>query len=113
MAKGLEIKPGATLRVPGTLTDDSGVAVDLTGYTLSSQVRTRGTAELVATATVTPDADQTTNPGVFEVHVAAAVTATWSPGVDLAMDIRIVQPDSDVDLTETVLVSVLRAETQA
>lgn len=113
MSRGLTIKAGATLRVPGALTDDSGVAVDITGYTLTSQVRTRGTAELVATATVTPDPDQTTNPGLFEVLVEDSVTATWSPGVDLAMDIRIVQPDSDVALTETVLVTVLRAETQA
>jgi hypothetical protein len=111
--KGLQIKPGATLRLPGTLTDDDGVAVDLTGYTLSSQVRTRGTAELVATATVTPDADQTTNPGRFVVRVEASATEDWSPGVDLALDIRIEEPGSDVDITETVLVTVLRAETRA
>lgn len=110
--QGLQVKMGATLRVPGTLTDDDGAAVDLTGYALSSQVRTRGTAQLVATATVTAHPDQSTHRGEFELLVPAATTATWAPAVDLALDVRIVAPGGDVAITETVPVTVLRAETR-
>lgn len=65
-----------------------GAPLDLTGYTLAAQVRTAAKGTLVCAMTVTKDADQGANPGVFTLLVAAADTAEWTPGVRLAFDVQ-------------------------
>jgi hypothetical protein len=60
----------------------SGTAVDLTGYTVSSQAKRGGTSNAF---TVTL-ADQTTDPGEFTL---SADTTTWTAG-DWRVDVRFV-----------------------
>lgn len=80
----LEMKRGATFSA-GILYADSGVDVDLTGYTITSQVRQFGT--LIQTMTVVIS-NQTTNTGEFTVSATATQTADWPVGT-LAWDIRL------------------------
>lgn len=56
-----------------TWTDEDGTAVDLTGAVLSGRIRNTATGVVTAIdGTLTPDADQATNPGVF----------TWAYGTN-------------------------------
>ena len=72
----ITVKRGDTLSVAGVATQDSGVALNLTGYTVRSQVRSSAGA-LVAALTVT-----VTNAalGTFALGATAAATATWLAG---------------------------------
>lgn len=78
---------------PATLKDQAGAAIDLTGYTFLAQARTRASAGVAFTLTVTvTDAAN----GVVTVTVDAATTADIGPGTyvwdlqwtDAAGDIR-------------------------
>lgn len=102
-------KRGATLSWAGALADDAGVAVDLTGYTLTAQVRD-ASRSLITEATVTL-ADQITSPGVFSVVVGASDTAAW-PLATLLTDVRVVSPSGHVDYTETIRIDVKERQTE-
>ena len=79
-----------------------GVGVDLTGYTLSCAIVTDAGNAAVSTATCTPDADQTTNPGVFVCEVAD--TSAWVPGTRLAFFVRFTSPGGIRKSSPTVLI---------
>jgi len=73
------VKRGDSLLLNCTRTD-AGTAVDLTGYTVSSQLRHPTTDELAATLTVTLS-NQGTNPGEFVLSALPATTADLALGV--------------------------------
>lgn len=105
-----EHKRGATL----SLTVDyavSSVGQNLTGYTVTSQVRKGNSAQtLLATLTVTL-ANQGTNPGRVTLSCADSVTATWAPG-DYKCDVRYASGAGAVAITETFDFRVLENVTQ-
>lgn len=105
----LKHKRGATLSYGGAITDDAGDAVDLTGYTVTSEVRSAD-RELVSTADITL-ADQGTSPGVFTVEVSAADTADWTAGARLLFDVRVQSASARVDYTETIAIDVVERQT--
>jgi hypothetical protein len=107
----VEHKRGATLSYSAAVTDETtGAAVDLTGYTVTAQLRSRVGLTLVATATVTL-ADQGTSPGVFSVTVDAATPATWTAGDVLVTDVRLVEPGGAVRATQTIAIAVVERVT--
>lgn len=110
MATSMQHKRGDTLEIACTETA-AGVPVDLTGYTVAAQVRTRAGDELVDTATVTL-ADQGTSPGEFTVTVAAARTALWEPGRELDLDIQYTAPGGTVWSSGTISITVVRDVTR-
>lgn len=100
-------KRGATLSYSGAITDDAGDAVDLTGYTLTSEVRSAD-RELVSTATITV---ATPSSGLFTVEVSATDTAGWTAGARLLFDVRVQSASARVDYTETIAIDVVERQT--
>lgn len=98
-------KRGDTFDFDGTYTEDDGTPINLTGITVSSQVRTPA-GVLVSTAVVTK-ANQTTNPGEYSGVIAN--TAAW-PVQKLEWDVQYV--GGPTDSTETVYLQVQRDVTQ-
>ncbi|MFN4328289.1 MAG: hypothetical protein ACK4FF_05380 [Limnobacter sp.] len=102
-------KRGDTFEVQATYSDSSdGSPINLTGYTIASQIRHPGGA-LVATLAVTiPDQSVPANLGKFTMRVNN--TASW-PVTDLLWDIQY-SFDNSVISTETVVVRVQPDVTQ-
>lgn len=103
------IKRGSTLQYDATATE-SGVPVNLTGWTINSQVRTRS-GELVGQVTATV-LDQATSPGQYRLR---ADTTSWQLGLQL-WDIAYSYSDgaggSIITHTETVRLLVEPAATE-
>ena len=89
----ISIKPGENLYLPCTFRDDNGTPINLTGYTITSQVRVVSSKALLASTVVTIR-NQTTEPGKFDVEHAD--TSAWEVNTDLAIDIKIQDPDGRV-----------------
>ena len=102
-------KRGATFIGSGVYKNAQSLPVDLTGRTVTSQVRTRG-GKLVGNLAVTLG-NQTLSPGSFVCRAESAATGTWPLGT-LLWDIRITGPEGTT-ITETVEVEVLREATEA
>jgi hypothetical protein len=102
-------KRGATLSYAGLVADSSDVPIDLTGYTVTCELRD-ASLTLASAATVTM-LDQVTDPGRFTITVPAASTETWTAGRALRMDVRIESP-SRVDYTDTWLIDVVERITE-
>lgn len=109
----IRIKAGETIRRTGTVATDEGVAVDLSTYTITAQIRTRTRAglELVGSAACTIDPDQVANRGRFSFVVPASTTDDWTPGVELMMDLRFVVTGGDTTYTKTIAIDVLQPVT--
>lgn len=101
----IPIKQGATFRLSGTATQDSGAAFDLTGATLSAKLRDAGDA-VVETLTV---ALVSAASGTFTV--SSAGTAGWPVGL-LRGDIKIVLAGGDISFTDTFTVRVEKPVTR-
>lgn len=98
-----DFKTGDTYILTCTYAVD-GNAVDLTSYTIRSQIRTRRNV-LLSDLTITKDPDQVTNIGNFVVSATAAETANWVEGyheVDIELAVGGV-----VKSTETIIQRVL------
>lgn len=97
----IRVKQGDTIRWAGTWRA-GGALVNLTGYTLESEMRAASGGALAATLTCTLG-NQGTNPGTFTMHYAD--TSAIAVG-DYVVDIRVTEPDADSYATEswTVLV---------
>lgn len=98
---------GDTFSIPMTLTDpeNNGSPVDLTGWTIASQVRY--SKRLIDTLTVTiTDAAQ----GEFVISMDEADTATW-PARKLKCDIQFDRPEGRVS-SQTFIVDVSEDQTQ-
>lgn len=104
-----DLKVGATLSFSGIARDSSGVAIDLTGYTLTSQARDTG-GTLAGTATITVS-DQGTDPGEFTLTVPATTTDDWTAGTTVLFDLRLASGGGIVDYTETIAIRVLPRQT--
>lgn len=99
------LKQGATFRLSGTATQDSGAVFDLTGATLSAKLRDAGDA-LVETLTATV---VSASGGTFTL--TAASTTAWPPGL-LRGDIKIVASGGSITFSETFTVRVERPVTR-
>lgn len=95
-------KRGDTFILSGTSKYD-GVAVDLTGYVVTSQIRqTDSTLVDDLTCTVTNAAS-----GAYEIEATATQTALW-PIATLYFDVQFTSPDGVVISTDTVAVKVAK-----
>jgi hypothetical protein len=96
------IKAGDDLVLSKTWLDAEGEPLDLTGYTMTGKLRRKGdtSTNVVATLDVTPDADQTTNPGVYAIELDDAETADL-PIAILEYDIRAESAGGVVSTSET------------
>lgn len=99
------LKQGATFRLSGTATQDSGAAFDLTGATLSAKLRDAADA-LVATLTVA-----LVSAGAGTFTVSAASTDAWPVGL-LRGDILIVLAGGEKTFTQTFHVRVEKPVTR-
>lgn len=102
----IDIKNGDTLRLACVAQDDAGNPVDLTGWTVTAQVRDAKYNALVASLSITVDAPQE---GAFTIE---GDTANWPVG-DLSFDIRYLDSLGRVAHTETIALNVQRAITEA
>lgn len=104
----LEIKRGDSLALDcQALADDGVTPIDITGWTLRSQIRNARDgllAELSVTLTTPAE-------GRYSLTAALGATATWSPG-SAEMDIEYEDPAGLVQSTETVPVLILRDVTR-
>jgi hypothetical protein len=74
-----KFKSGDTLQISG-LYKVAGVATNLTGYTVRSQIKKGGS--LIATFNVViPNQNQLSNVGMFSMTIPAADTAHWTAGM--------------------------------
>lgn len=96
------VKPGDDIRWTGQITQDG--VTDFTGYTLSSQIRSRSE---VNGAMTDLRADATVNwldeaAGLFEYVIDRTVTAAWPTNATLYLDIRIIDAAGKWLRTETI-----------
>lgn len=107
----ISIKRGDTFAIETQWLTDS-VGVDLTGYTVRSQVRKSDPSQtIVETMTCTIDPDQATNPGVVMIAASATQTALW-PALTLAWDIEYTSAGGIVLSSETIEIVVVRDVTR-
>lgn len=95
-------KRGDTFELSATL-ENSGNAVDITNFTITSQVRDVEDALLQAlTVTITDAAT-----GAFTVSATPAQTETWAVKT-YDCDIEFVEADGEVNSTETFQINVIK-----
>lgn len=99
MTNTIHVKRGDTFACEIQCLDFDDNPVDLTGYSMSSQVRHKTTDAVIATIIVTPDPDQATNTGWCTL-TTADLTGSWPLGV-FDFDIEAVDPDGHADSTLT------------
>lgn len=93
-------KRGDTFSLSSSV-ENEGVAVDITGWTIESQVR-QSDDTLVQALTVTiTDAVN----GLFTISATALQTESW-PIASLLCDIEFTEPSGEVNSTETFTISV-------
>ena len=76
-------------------TSGAEVGVDLTGATLAGQIKALDSATVVATFTVTADADQVTYPGKMSVVLPAAQSELLTVP-NMRWDLEVTWPDTSV-----------------
>jgi hypothetical protein len=91
------LKPGESL-VVDAIASDGPAPIDLTGYSIRSQVRDMND-QLMMNVLVLIDPDQATNPGHHTLDFEKAVTASWAEG-ELVCNVRY-EKDGNVFSTET------------
>lgn len=102
----ITIKRGDTLLVSATVRNKDRSAVNLTGYTVASEIRNEaGTLLAALTATIT---SPTT--GVYTLSASPGATATWPAGSYFA-DVKYTSGGGQVTHTATFPVRVLPAVT--
>ncbi len=110
LVNAITIKRGTTWRWTGTIRDDTGVPVNLTGWSVASKLRAPS-GTLLATFACTVDVDQGANPGKLQIYASAAATSTWPLGSAL-WDVAVTDAGGDVDISRTVNVRVEEAVTR-
>lgn len=105
MTTQVSIKQGCTIQGDLAFTADDDTPIDLTGCTVTAQVRD-ATGQWVA------DLPVTLQPvlGIGVVHIAS--TAAWPLGV-LRCDVRVTTPLGDTVQTETFALHLMRSVTHA
>lgn len=104
-APSFSLKAGATLRIAGVATQDSGAAHDLTGATLTAKLRDAG-GTVVDTLAVTLVSAAA---GTFTIE--ADDTSDWPAGL-LRGDLRIALAGGDVVFSEDFTIRVTRPVTR-
>ena len=95
-------KRGDTFELSATL-ENSGNPVDITNFTITSQVRDVADALLQALTVTVTDA----NAGAFTVSATPAQTETWSVKTYVC-DIEFVEVGGEVNSTETFQINVIK-----
>lgn len=95
-------KRGDTFELSATV-ENLGVAVDITGWTITSQARDEADLILQTFAVTKTDAAS----GAFTVSATSTQTEAWGLG-NYQMDIEFVEAGGEVNSTETFTLSVLR-----
>lgn len=101
-------KRGDTLAWGCAYTDDAGQPINLTGYSIASQIRHPNGTE-IATLEVTIDDPRTQ--GTFLLGASEATTAGWLPGL-YRCDVQFTSPGGEVYSTDTFNVRVVADVTQ-
>lgn len=101
----LQAKRGDTFTITGTRTDSAGDPVDLTGTTITAQMRRYDTVINLTCDTLNAAG------GTFTLSADEAVTALWSLG-QYEVDVQFVE-GLDTISTETFLVTILKDITLA
>lgn len=88
MSDSFDFKRGDRLVMDYFESDASGAAIDLTGYTITGEIRDIANA-LVGTLTITlSDQTQTATKGHATCVLDEAVTSTWTAGQTLRGDVK-------------------------
>ena len=95
-------KRGDTFELSGTL-ENQGNAVDITDFTITSQIRAADDTLLQALTVTILDASA----GAFTLSATPAQTETWSVQ-NYECDIEFIDGTSEVNSTETFTISVLK-----
>lgn len=95
-------KRGDTFELSATV-ENSGVAVDITNWTITSQARDDADTVLQTFTVTKTDASN----GEFSVGATSTQTEAWGLG-NYQMDIEFVEVGGEVNSTETFTLSVLR-----
>ena len=95
-------KRGDTFELNSTL-ENEGVPVDITNFTITSQVRQSDDTLVQALTVSVTDAVA----GEFTISATAAETEVWEPG-KLECDIEFVEPSGEVNSTETFAINVIK-----
>ena len=95
-------KRGDTFDLSCTLEND-GVSVDITNFTITSQVRTADEALLQALTVTKTDAAA----GVFALSATSAETETWNPATYDA-DIEFIEFSGEVNSSQTFTIAVIK-----
>lgn len=95
-------KRGDTFELSCTLEND-GVAVDITNFTITSQVRTVDDALLQALTVTKTDAVG----GAFTLTATSAETETWNPATYDA-DIEFIEFSGEVNSSQTFTIAVIK-----
>ena len=95
-------KRGDTFDLYGTCLDSSGVAVDLTSYTIASQLRNLQ-GELLSAFTCTKPYPAE---GKYLIHAGASTTRFWTPG-GYRFDVEFTAPDGTVSSSDSIAVKIV------
>ena len=95
-------KRGDTFDLSCTLEND-GVAVDITNFTITSQIRTADEALLQALTVTKTDAAA----GAFALSATSAETETWNPATYDA-DIEFIESSGEVNSSQTFTIAVIK-----
>jgi hypothetical protein len=95
-------KRGDTFELSCTL-ENEGVAVDITNFTITAQVRTNADALLQALTVTKTDAAA----GAFALSATSAETETWNPATYEA-DIEFIEFNGEVNSSQTFTIAVIK-----
>lgn len=101
----LSIKQGDTLQIDGTRTDSAGDPVDISGHTITSQIRKGSLVFDLACEIVVAAA------GTFRLSATAAETALWARGT-YVHDVQFEASDGFVASTESTTFDVIEDNTR-
>lgn len=107
MTTPIRLKRGDSFSNEVQLVDDDGsTPIPITGWTVASQMRTRGGVLVHAFAVDMTDADE----GIVILTATPAETATWPLGIIL-LDVEFIEPGGFKRSTENVAYEVIRDNT--
>ena len=95
-------KRGDTFELSATL-ENEGVAVDITNFTITSQIRQADDTLLQALTVTKTDAVN----GAFTLSATAAQTETWGPAT-YESDIEFIEGGGEVNSSETFRIAVIK-----
>lgn len=101
-------KRGDTFRLPFNVKDSNGAAVDISGWTITSQMRA---IDDTVVATFTINLINGGTGGQAEIYAAPVATSAWSVGAHM-MDVEVLDGNGDVYSTADIQVQVTEGPTR-